>query len=183
MKNEACMNHSTWWKSADSDLHRPVHKLPEGRWNCPIMGEVTPQASKDSSFLKQVKKLEKYRKNGKTRKIYRFSISPHDFVVDLFEARPLNAKPFEAALAHSSSPEIIDLIWWTLMDDLAFRIPGQGLTSGRAVRKKPVPIHPRKGLYGSLVSLDGDSRMPLSFHHFGLMNAYVMMSIPQLLPT
>ena len=54
------------------------------------------------------------------------------------------------------------------MDDLAFRIPGQGLTSGRAVRKKPVPIHPRKGLYGSLVSLDGDSRMPLSFHHFGL---------------
>lgn len=40
-------------------------KRPEGRWNCPIGGEVTPQASKDSSFLKQVKKIEKYGKNGK----------------------------------------------------------------------------------------------------------------------
>ena len=57
--------------------------------------------------------------------IYMF-ISPHDFAVDLFEDRPLNAKPFEAALAHhSSSPEIIDLIRGTLMD----------LASGKAVRK------------------------------------------------
>lgn len=135
--------------------------------------ELSNQGRNDPSGLKGFKLLETDEKMGKhmekwenMQKIYIYMfISPHDFAVDLFEDRPLNAKPFEAALAHHSSvPEIIDLIWWTLMDDLAFRIPGQGLlripgqglASGKAVRKNPVPIHPRKGLYGSLVSLDGD---------------------------